>query len=65
MRASRDRRGPDRYLTWKAALLALGAGALLVGIRWELNWLRWSAIVFLLIAFVLRFLPQAASDDDP
>lgn len=61
---SRGRKGPDRYYPAKAAILILGTGLLLAGIRSDTGWLVTVAIGLLAVAVLLRFLPQNPSDDD-
>jgi hypothetical protein len=61
---SRGRKGPDRYYPAKAAILIVGAGLLLAGVRSDTGWLINVAIGLLAAAVVLRFLPQKPTDND-
>lgn len=54
---------PDRYLVWKVAIFFLAAGMWLAGVISGRSWLSGAAIVVLLVAIVLRFLPQGADED--
>lgn len=62
--ASRSRRGPDRYLRWKAAALVAGALLVLVGARLGRMLLVWAGIAALAVGLALRLLPQRASGAD-
>jgi hypothetical protein len=61
---SRGRKGPDRYYPVKAAILIVGAGLLLAGVRSDTGWLINIAIGLLAVAVILRFLPQKPSSND-
>ncbi|MFC1660211.1 hypothetical protein ACFL3S_01930 [Gemmatimonadota bacterium] len=49
-------------------LFSVGALFALAGIYWEVTWLIWFAIAFLLIGLVIRFLPiecgSSVSDEE-
>ena len=60
----RRRKGPDRFLGLKIAMLAVAAGLLLFGIRLERSWLVWAAIAVLTVGFALRLLPRGGQPDD-
>ena len=66
-RPSRERRGPDRWLSAKVAIFCLGAGIALVGVASERNWVINLAIAVLAIGFLMRFLgrrkPQSENND--
>ncbi len=60
---SRSRRGPDRYMPWKAAALLIGAVLVLAGGRLAWPWAVWAGIAVLAVGFMLRFLPQRRAGD--
>lgn len=53
------RRRAGRYLEWKVGLFSVAAALGLVGIYFEERWMTGGAIVVLLGAMLLRFLPGA------
>ncbi|HEV2132128.1 MAG TPA: hypothetical protein VGR27_13530 [Longimicrobiaceae bacterium] len=57
------RSSPDRHLVWKVAIFFLAAGIWLAGVISGRAWLSGAAIAVLLLALVLRFLPQGAEED--
>lgn len=59
------RSSPDRFLIWKVAIFFLAAGVWLAGVISGRGWLSGAAIVILLLAIVLRFLPQGGDEDVP
>jgi hypothetical protein len=62
--ASRQPRGPDRYLRWKTAALVVGAVLVLWGARLDAPWPVWVGIGVLVVGFLLRFLPQGTRGPD-
>jgi hypothetical protein len=54
-----------KHLEWKVRLFSVAAVFALAGIYTENRWLTGSAIALLLAAFLLRFLPGDAPDEDP
>ena len=48
-----------KYLDWKVHLFMAGAALVLAGIYFNNHWVMWGALVVLLAAFGLRFLPGA------
>lgn len=64
-RPSRKRReGEDRFLAWKIGLFAIGAAAAFAGMARSLSWLVWAGVGVLLIAMILRFLPERDRSPD-
>ena len=65
-RASRQNRGPDRFLNLKIILFCLGAGMAMVGIISGISWIINVAIGVLLIGVILRFFshPKAPPPDE-
>jgi hypothetical protein len=63
--ASRERRGPDRYLRWKTAGLVIGVLLLLLANRLARPWLGWIAMVVLAATFALRFARRPPPNNDP
>jgi fatty acid desaturase len=57
------RSSPDGYLLWKVAIFFLAAGVWLAGVISGRAWLSGAAIVVLLLALVLRFLPHDGDED--
>ncbi len=57
---NRSRRGHDRFLSAKLMLFALSGVLIYFGIRLELRWVLWVAIVALLVGVALRFARQGA-----
>ncbi|CAN5537731.1 hypothetical protein BH24GEM3_BH24GEM3_07800 [soil metagenome] len=57
------RSSPDGYLLWKVAIFFLAAGVWLAGVISGRAWLSGAAIAILLLALVLRFLPQGGDED--
>ena len=54
-----------RYLDWKVYMFMAGSGLILAGIYFNNRWVMWGALVLLVAAFSLRFLPgsdQVAED---
>lgn len=67
MFVDRERRS-DPWLEWKVRFFLLGAGVAIVGIGMGIPWIVGVAIVILLVAFLLRFLPgpeEEGPDPDP
>jgi hypothetical protein len=75
-RVRRDQRGPDRWLTHKMVLFAIGAVVAFAGMVTERSWLVNIGIVVLVIGVALRFIGRhdvtvdeiddgAAAEDDP
>lgn len=62
---SRKPSGPDRYLPWKIAMLAVAAALFLSGVRFEQRWLVWGAIAALAVGFLLRFIPRHGEREEP
>lgn len=63
-RVKRTRRSSaDPHLAWKVAIFFLAAGLWLAGVIAGRAWLSGAAIAVLLLALVLRFLPQDAEED--
>lgn len=64
----RSRRGPDRFLPWKVGLFVAAGLLIYFGVRLDLRWVLWIAIVLLLVAVGLRFVPReqdaGRSDDE-
>ena len=54
---NRSRRGPDRFLSWKLMLFFVSGLLIYFGIRLELRWVLWVAILLLLVAVGLRLFP--------
>lgn len=64
---SRSRRGPDRFVRIKLSLFVAAGVLIVLGVRLEISWLIWGAVVMLLIAVALRFFRQpnkAGTNDD-
>ena len=62
------RRRSDPWLEWKVRFFLLGAGVAIVGIGMGIAWIVGVAIVILLVAFLIRFLPKPEEegvDPDP
>jgi hypothetical protein len=57
-RPSRERRGPDPYLTAKIAIFCIGVVVALLGIKLNKNWVISVSIGILLVGFILRFFPR-------
>jgi membrane protein implicated in regulation of membrane protease activity len=65
MFTSRSQSGPSaRHLDLKILLFGAGLLLLLLGIRFRVDWLIWSAIAPLAAAFVLRFVGKKSEDDE-
>lgn len=69
-RPRRDRRGPDRFLSFKMVVLVTGGMVAFAGIALDLGWLINVAIVILLLGLALNLRrpgrqPTAPPDDDP
>lgn len=60
-RASREKRGPDRFLTAKIAIFLSGAAIAAVGIMTGKNWLIYVAIGVLIVGVALRFFDRKGS----
>lgn len=58
----RSRKGGDHHLDWKIRLFGMGALLALVGMGLDIPLLVGSAIVVLLLGFILRFLPGGGED---
>lgn len=58
----RSRRGPDKFLFWKVMLFAVAGLLIYFGIRLELGWLLWIAVIVLIAGMALRFLPSKEGD---
>ena len=57
------RRRAGRYLEWKVGLFSIAAVLALVGISLEERWMTGGAIVLLVGAVLLRFLPGARHEE--
>ena len=58
-RPSRKRRDrEDRFLLWKVRLFVVGAAVALAGMGLSRSWVVWVGMGALLVALVLRFLPD-------
>jgi len=54
----KPRDGEDRFLVWKVRLFVVGAAVALVGMGLSRSWVVWAGMGVLLVALVLRFLPD-------
>ncbi len=63
-RPSRETKGPDPHLDKKIGLFFLAAVLAIIGMVTEEPWTIYAAILVLLLAFLLRFLPQHGGSDD-
>ena len=63
-RASRDKRGPDRFLDLKIVIFVIGAAIAGVGIISARNWLIYIAIGVLVVGVALRFFDRKDSSPD-
>lgn len=61
---SRSRRDDDRWLEWKVRLFSVAAVLALAGMYLEERWMTGTAIVVLVGAVSLRFLPDAGRGDE-
>ena len=51
------RRRDDRFLEWKVWIFSVAAALVIVGIATDARWMTGTALVLLLCAMLLRFLP--------
>jgi len=63
MLLDRDRTA-GKYLEWKVRLFSVAAVVALVGIYTERRWVTGAAILILMSALLLRFLPSPAEDSE-
>lgn len=64
------RRRAGRFLEWKVRIFTVAAALVLAGMYLEARWMTWTALVLLIGAMSLRFLPGGAAsrlehDEDP
>ncbi|MGH7462178.1 MAG: hypothetical protein ACREMA_14300 [Longimicrobiales bacterium] len=64
-RASREKRGPDRFLNLKIAIFTMGAALACAGIIAQRNWLIYVAIGVLAAGVALRFFDRKESSPPP
>lgn len=62
-RPRRDRRGRDRFLGAKMALLSAGGGMAIAGFMLDMDWLVTGAILPLVVGLGLSF--RGGRDDEP
>jgi hypothetical protein len=55
----------DRVTVLKVACALAGLAIFAYGVRSEDNVVRWVGIVFVIVAFLLRFLKKRAPDESP
>jgi hypothetical protein len=61
----RDReQGNGPYLLWKLSLFFLAAGVWIAGVLTGRPWATGTALVLLIVAILLRFLPQRGDPED-
>ena len=58
------RRGDDRFLEWKIGIFSVAAGVAMVGMYSEERWMINVALILLLSAMFLRFLPGRADPEE-
>jgi hypothetical protein len=59
-----------RFLEWKVRIFTVAAALVLAGMYLEARWMTWTALLLLIGAMSLRFLPGGAAsrlehDEDP
>jgi hypothetical protein len=57
-RVSREKRGPDPYLSAKVAIFCIGVVVAFIGMKLDKSWIISLAIGILLVGFILRFFPR-------
>ena len=55
------RRRAGRFLEWKVRIFTVAAALVLAGMYLEARWMTWTALVLLIGAMSLRFLPGGAA----